>query len=204
MPEFGVIVHGPDTQGHLAGLLDPLAAVPLPGFEVVVAAVGDRTRETAEARALPGTLVLPLPDGTDDTAARAAGVTPASGRRLHFVHAKDGLPPGTPRTIAEHAHIRPRPKPPGRPPPGRPPPVPRQTPPDHPASPPSTRASSRATSAWTCRGPSSPCTASQAYATPGSASTTGATRPTQPSSWPPHLPRAETRAAYKSAGSRWT
>ncbi|PAZ12087.1 CDP-glycerol--poly(glycerophosphate) glycerophosphotransferase [Streptomyces sp. SA15] len=103
MPELSVIVHGPNTQGHLAGLLDSLAAVPLPGVEVIVAAVGDWARDTAQAHATPETLVLPLPDGTDDAAARAAGAARASGRWLHFVHAKDGLPPGAPRMVAERA-----------------------------------------------------------------------------------------------------
>ncbi|MER5212887.1 CDP-glycerol glycerophosphotransferase family protein [Streptomyces sp. NPDC002838] len=103
MPELSVIVHGPNTQGHLAGLLDSLAAVPPAGVEVIVAAVGAWARDAAQAHAAPGTLVLPLPDGTDDTAARAAGAARASGRWLHFVHAKDGLPPGSPRTVAERA-----------------------------------------------------------------------------------------------------
>ncbi|MEU6889388.1 CDP-glycerol glycerophosphotransferase family protein [Streptomyces viridosporus] len=100
MPELSVIVHGPNTQDHLTGLLDSLAAHPHPGTEVVVAAVGDWARETAERHA-PGIQVLPLPDGTSDAAARAAGAARATGRWLHFVHAKDGLPPGGPRTITE-------------------------------------------------------------------------------------------------------
>ncbi|MDL5201906.1 CDP-glycerol glycerophosphotransferase family protein [Streptomyces sp. ALI-76-A] len=101
MPELSVIVHGPDTRGHLAGLLDSLAAVPPPGVEVVVAAVGDWARETAEAHAAPGTVVLTLPDGTGDAEARAAGAARAGGRWLHFVHARDGLPAGAARTVAE-------------------------------------------------------------------------------------------------------
>ncbi|MBC9725485.1 CDP-glycerol glycerophosphotransferase family protein [Streptomyces sp. TRM68367] len=101
-PRLSVIVHGPDTQGHLAGLLDSLAAHPLPDTEVIVAAVGDWARATAEAHA-PGSAgaVLPLPDGTGDAAARAAGAARASGDWLHFVHAKDGLPAGAPRMVAE-------------------------------------------------------------------------------------------------------
>ncbi|CAM5684242.1 CDP-glycerol glycerophosphotransferase family protein [Streptomyces griseomycini] len=100
MPELSVIVHGPNTQDHLSGLLDSLAAHPRPDTEVVVAAVGDWARETAERHA-PDVRVLPLPDGTSDAAARSAGAARATGRWLHFVRAKDGLPPGGPRTIAE-------------------------------------------------------------------------------------------------------
>ena len=48
MPQLSVIVHGPNTQDHLTGLLDSLVAHPLPDVEVVVAAVGDWARETAE------------------------------------------------------------------------------------------------------------------------------------------------------------
>ncbi|MEV5435776.1 CDP-glycerol glycerophosphotransferase family protein [Streptomyces sp. NPDC052682] len=101
MPELSVIVHGPNTQDHLTGLLDSLAARPLPDAEVIVAAVGDWARETAERHA-PDVQVLPLPDGTGDAAARAAGAARATGRWLQFVHAKDGLPAGAPHTVAQH------------------------------------------------------------------------------------------------------
>ncbi|MFD8235916.1 CDP-glycerol glycerophosphotransferase family protein [Streptomyces sp. NPDC059696] len=100
MAELSVIVHGPNVQDHLTELLDSLAAHPLADAEVIVAAVGDWARETAE-RHTPDVQVVPLPDGTGDAAARAAGAARASGRWLHFVHAKDGLPAGTPRTVAE-------------------------------------------------------------------------------------------------------
>ncbi|MFD5482953.1 CDP-glycerol glycerophosphotransferase family protein [Streptomyces hawaiiensis] len=100
MAELSVIVHGPNVQDHLTELLGSLAAHPLPDAEVIVAAVGDWARETAERHA-PEVQVVPLPDGTGDAAARAAGASRASGRWLHFVHAKDGLPAGTPRTVAE-------------------------------------------------------------------------------------------------------
>ncbi|MEU3983691.1 CDP-glycerol glycerophosphotransferase family protein [Streptomyces sp. NPDC026672] len=100
MPELSVVVHGPDTRGRLTELLDSLDARPLPDAEVIVVAVGDRAREAAEGHA-PGTVVLPLPDGTDDAAARAAGAARASGRWLHFVHGKDGLPAGAVRLVAE-------------------------------------------------------------------------------------------------------
>ncbi|WP_225831580.1 CDP-glycerol:glycerophosphate glycerophosphotransferase [Streptomyces sp. NK08204] len=100
MPQLSVIVYGPNTQGHLTELLDSLAALPLPDTEVIVAAVGDWARETAEGHA-PDITVVPLPDGTTDTAARSAGARQARGHWLHFVHAKDGLPAGAPRLLAE-------------------------------------------------------------------------------------------------------
>ncbi|MFJ4240327.1 CDP-glycerol glycerophosphotransferase family protein [Streptomyces iakyrus] len=100
MAELSIVVHGPNVQDHLTELLDSLAAHPLPDAEVIVAAVGDWARETAERHA-PEVQVVPLPDGTGDAAARAAGAVRASGRWLHFVHAKDGLPAGTPRMVAE-------------------------------------------------------------------------------------------------------
>ncbi|MFI6852541.1 CDP-glycerol glycerophosphotransferase family protein [Streptomyces sp. NPDC050416] len=100
MAELSVIVHGPNVQDHLTELLDSLAAHPLPDAELIVAAVGDWARATAE-RHTPDVQVVPLPDGTGDAAARAAGAARATGRWLHFVHAKDGLPAGAPRTVAE-------------------------------------------------------------------------------------------------------
>ncbi|MFF5442669.1 CDP-glycerol glycerophosphotransferase family protein [Streptomyces achromogenes] len=100
MPQLSVIVYGPNAQGHLAELLDSLTAHPPPDTEVIVAAVGDWARETAEGHA-PGATVVALPDGTDDAQARTAGAARARGRWLHFVHAKDGLPAGGPRLIAE-------------------------------------------------------------------------------------------------------
>ncbi|MFI9251340.1 CDP-glycerol glycerophosphotransferase family protein [Streptomyces sp. NPDC053069] len=100
MPQLSVIVYGPNAQGHLTELLGSLEAHPLPDAEVIVAAVGDWARETAEGHA-PDTIVVPLPDGTGDAAARAAGAARATGRWLHFVHAKDGLPAGAARLIAE-------------------------------------------------------------------------------------------------------
>ncbi|MEU6814744.1 CDP-glycerol glycerophosphotransferase family protein [Streptomyces sp. NPDC046860] len=100
MPQLSVIVYGPNTQGHLAELLDSLDAHPLPDTEVIVAAVGDWARETAEGHA-PETVTVALPEGTGDAEARSAGAARASGRWLHFVHAKDGLPAGAPRLLAE-------------------------------------------------------------------------------------------------------
>lgn len=100
MPQLSIIVYGPNAQGHLTELLDSVEARPLPDAEVIVAAVGEWARETAEGHS-PETVVVPLPDGTGDAAARAAGAARASGRWLHFVHAKDGLPAGASRLIAE-------------------------------------------------------------------------------------------------------
>ncbi|WEO97079.1 CDP-glycerol glycerophosphotransferase family protein [Streptomyces sp. FXJ1.172] len=100
MPQLSVIVYGPNAQGHLTELLDSVEAHPLLDAEIVVAAVGDWAQETAEGHA-PETIVVPLPEGTGDAAARAAGAARASGRWLHFVHAKDSLPAGAPRQIAE-------------------------------------------------------------------------------------------------------
>ncbi|MGW0416970.1 CDP-glycerol--poly(glycerophosphate) glycerophosphotransferase, partial [Streptomyces collinus] len=76
MPQLSVIVYGPNTQGHLTELLDALESRPLPDAEVIVAAVGDWARETAEGHA-PHTVVVPLPEGTSDAAARAAGAARA-------------------------------------------------------------------------------------------------------------------------------
>ncbi|MFH9431325.1 CDP-glycerol glycerophosphotransferase family protein [Streptomyces sp. NPDC017615] len=100
MPQLSVIVYGPNTQGHLAELLDSLDAHPLPDTEVIVAAVGDWARETAEGHA-PETVTVVLPEGTGDARARSAGAARATGRWLHFVHAKDSLPAGAPRLLAE-------------------------------------------------------------------------------------------------------
>ncbi|MDF3143004.1 CDP-glycerol--poly(glycerophosphate) glycerophosphotransferase, partial [Streptomyces sp. T21Q-yed] len=72
MPELSVIVHGPNTQDRLTGLLASLAEHPHPEVEVIVAAVGAWAQETARAYASE-MLVLPLPDGTGDAAARSAG-----------------------------------------------------------------------------------------------------------------------------------
>ncbi|AOR33960.1 transferase [Streptomyces fodineus] len=100
MPQLSVIVYGPNAQGHLTELLDSLAAHPLPDAEVIVAAVGDWAQEAAEGHT-PETVVVPLPEGTADAAARTAGAARATGRWLHFVQAKDSLPAGAPRLIAE-------------------------------------------------------------------------------------------------------
>ncbi|MFF8104454.1 CDP-glycerol glycerophosphotransferase family protein [Streptomyces sp. NPDC016640] len=99
MPELSVIVHGPNTQDRLTGLLGSLTAHPLPDTEIVVAAVGDWAHRTARRHA-PHVQVLPLPEGTSDAVARAAGAARATGRWLHFVRSKDGVPPGSPRTLA--------------------------------------------------------------------------------------------------------
>lgn len=100
-PDLSVVVHGRNVQDHLPALLDSLDAHPLTGVEVIVAAVGDWARETAERHA-PAFTVLPLPEGAGDAAARSAGAARARGRWLHFVHAKDGLPAGAPSALARH------------------------------------------------------------------------------------------------------
>ncbi|MGW1159028.1 CDP-glycerol glycerophosphotransferase family protein [Streptomyces sp. NPDC002519] len=102
-PGLSVIIHGPDPQGHLGELLDSLTAQPVAGAEVIVTTVGDWARQQAERRAAgdPRMVVLPLPEGTSDGAARAAGADRATGRWLHFVHAKDGLPAGALRAVAD-------------------------------------------------------------------------------------------------------
>ncbi|MFF9863604.1 CDP-glycerol glycerophosphotransferase family protein [Streptomyces tendae] len=99
-PELSVVVHGRNVQDHLPDLLDSLAAHPLPGVEVIVAAVGDWAREVA-GRHAPAFTVVPLPDGAGDAAGRSAGAARARGRWLHFVHAKDGLPVGAAPAVAE-------------------------------------------------------------------------------------------------------
>jgi CDP-glycerol glycerophosphotransferase len=102
-PGLSVVVHGPDPQGHLGELLDALSTQPFTEAEVVIAAVGDWARQQAERRAAddPRMVVVPLPEGTSDGAARAAGAARANGRWLHFVHARDGLPVGAPRTVTD-------------------------------------------------------------------------------------------------------
>ncbi|MGW5480251.1 CDP-glycerol glycerophosphotransferase family protein [Streptomyces sp. NPDC004008] len=102
-PGLSVIVHGPDPQGHLGELLDSLTAQPFTGAEVIIATVGEWAKQQAEQRAAhdPRMVVLPLPEGTSDGAARAAGADRATGRWLHFVHAKDGLPAGALRAVAD-------------------------------------------------------------------------------------------------------
>lgn len=102
-PGLSIIVHGPDSQGHLGELLDALATHHFTEAEVVVAAVGDWARQQAERRAAQDSrmVVVALPEGTGDGAARAAGAARATGRWLHFVHAKDGLPVDALRTVGD-------------------------------------------------------------------------------------------------------
>lgn len=102
-PGLSVVVYGPEARGHLAELLDSLAAQPFTGVEIVLAAVGERARREAERAAQRDGRVraLPLPADTDEAAARTAGAEHATGAWLHFVRAEDALPPGTPRVLAE-------------------------------------------------------------------------------------------------------
>ncbi|MFI2613227.1 CDP-glycerol glycerophosphotransferase family protein [Streptomyces sp. NPDC018584] len=98
-PVLSVVVYGRNVQGHLPAGLDALTAQASPGVEVIVAAVGASARDAAAGR--PGVTVVPLPEGTDDAAARVAGAERAGGRWLHFVHSKDTVPTGAPRTVAD-------------------------------------------------------------------------------------------------------
>lgn len=100
-PGLSVVVHGPDTQGHLGELLDALATQPHADAEVIVAAVGDWARQTAQASVDPRVVVLALPDGTSPAEARTAGAERATGRWLHFVPARDRLPAGALRAVAD-------------------------------------------------------------------------------------------------------
>ncbi|MEU8955808.1 CDP-glycerol glycerophosphotransferase family protein [Streptomyces sp. NPDC048518] len=97
--ELSVVVHGRNVQGHLGACLDALAAQASPGVEVIVAAVGPAAQSAAAGR--PGVTVVPLPEGTGDGAARAAGAERAAGRWLHFVQSKDTVPTGAPRAVAD-------------------------------------------------------------------------------------------------------
>ncbi|WP_369214170.1 bifunctional glycosyltransferase/CDP-glycerol:glycerophosphate glycerophosphotransferase [Streptomyces flavofungini] len=103
-PRLSVVVYGRDVQGRLGACLDALTAQASGTgesgtFEVVVAAVGPAAQEAAADR--PGVTVVPLPEGTDDGVARRAGGERAAGRWLHFVHSKDTVPTGAPRTVAD-------------------------------------------------------------------------------------------------------
>ncbi|WP_087887613.1 CDP-glycerol glycerophosphotransferase family protein [Streptomyces alboflavus] len=116
MPELSVVVYGRNAQGHLPDALAELtgtgldgtgpvgAADPAPGapaVEVVVAAVGPSAQDAAAHH--PSVTVVPLPEGTPDSAARAAGAARASGRWLQFVHSKDGVTALAARAVAERA-----------------------------------------------------------------------------------------------------
>ncbi|MFJ6565805.1 CDP-glycerol glycerophosphotransferase family protein [Streptomyces sp. NPDC091292] len=108
-PHLSVIVHGRNVQGHLAACLDGIADRPSTATEVIVAAVGASARRVADTYAArdPRFTTVPLPDGTSDGAARAAGAERARGTWLHFTHAKDRLPAGALRTIADATSGRP-------------------------------------------------------------------------------------------------
>lgn len=100
MPDLSVVVYGRNVQGHLPEALAELADAG-PAVEVVLAAVGASAQEAAARH--PYVTVVPLPDGTPDGAARAAGAARASGRRLQFAHSKDGVPALAARAVAERA-----------------------------------------------------------------------------------------------------
>ncbi|MER7349486.1 CDP-glycerol glycerophosphotransferase family protein [Streptomyces aurantiacus] len=100
MPDLSVVVYGRNVQGHLPDALQELA-VAGPAVEVVLAAVGASAQEAAARH--PYVTVVPLPDGTPDGAARAAGAARATGRWLQFAHSKDGVPGLAARAVAERA-----------------------------------------------------------------------------------------------------
>ncbi|MFD9887419.1 CDP-glycerol glycerophosphotransferase family protein [Streptomyces alboflavus] len=116
MPELSVVVYGRNAQGHLPDALAELtgagldgtgpagAADPAPGppaVEVIVAAVGPSAQDAAAHH--PSVTVVPLPEGTPDGAARAAGAARATGRWLQFVRSKDGVTALAARAVAERA-----------------------------------------------------------------------------------------------------
>ncbi|GGR79404.1 transferase [Streptomyces aureoverticillatus] len=100
MPDLSVVLYGRNVQGHLPETLAELA-VAAPAVEVVLAAVGTSAQEAAARH--PYVTVVPLPDGTPDAAARAAGAARATGRWLQFAHSKDGVPGLAARAVAERA-----------------------------------------------------------------------------------------------------
>ncbi|MGH4032854.1 CDP-glycerol glycerophosphotransferase family protein [Actinomycetota bacterium Odt1-20B] len=101
-PQLTVVVYGRNVQGRLDECLDSVTGPAAPaGTEVIVAAVGASARSAAEQ--YPGVTVVPLPDGTPDGAARAAGAERANGRRLLFVHSKDTVVTGALRAVTERA-----------------------------------------------------------------------------------------------------
>ncbi|MFD0414821.1 CDP-glycerol glycerophosphotransferase family protein [Streptomyces sp. NPDC127108] len=123
MPELSVVLYGRNVQGHLpetlaelvgtglagtglagtglAGATGPAPAAGAPTVEVIVAAVGPSAQDAASRH--PSVTVVPLPDGTPDSAARAAGAARASGRWLQFVRSKDGVTALAARGAAERA-----------------------------------------------------------------------------------------------------
>ncbi|MGA4841554.1 CDP-glycerol glycerophosphotransferase family protein [Streptomyces sp. G45] len=99
-PPLTVVVHGRNVQGQLTETLGPLAREAAEsGTQVVVAAVGASARAAAGRH--PGIDVVPLPDGTSDGVARAAGADRATGRWLHFVPSKDTVPTGAAHAVAD-------------------------------------------------------------------------------------------------------
>ncbi|MBJ3811481.1 CDP-glycerol glycerophosphotransferase family protein [Streptomyces flavofungini] len=127
MPELSVVVYGRNVQGHLPEALAELTGAgpagtglagtgpvgtagpapgeapttPAPVVEVIVAAVGPTAQDAAARH--PSVTVVPLPDGTPDSTARAAGAARATGRWLQFAHSKDGVTALAARGAAERA-----------------------------------------------------------------------------------------------------
>ncbi|MBO1337600.1 CDP-glycerol glycerophosphotransferase family protein [Streptomyces sp. VRA16 Mangrove soil] len=97
-PVLSVIVYGRDVQGLLGVCLDSVTAQLPPEAELLTAAVGDEAQDVAVRG---GGTVVPLPDGTDDAGARAAGADRARGRWLWWVSGKDRLPVGAVRAMLD-------------------------------------------------------------------------------------------------------
>nr|WP_018530008.1 CDP-glycerol glycerophosphotransferase family protein [Streptomyces sp. SID8379] len=95
---MSIIVHGHDIQGLLGACLDSVAAQLPPEAELLTAAVGATAQDVAVR---DGGTVVPLPEGTSDAEARAAGAERAQGTWLWFVRAKDRLPVGAVRTLLD-------------------------------------------------------------------------------------------------------
>ncbi|MCX3063332.1 CDP-glycerol glycerophosphotransferase family protein [Streptomyces beihaiensis] len=93
---MSIVVHGRDLQGLLAPCLESVTGQLPPEVELVTAAVGENAQDVAVRH---GGVVVPLPDGTTDAAARAAGAERARGTWLWFLSAKDRLLPGGPQAM---------------------------------------------------------------------------------------------------------
>ncbi|MEV3872422.1 CDP-glycerol glycerophosphotransferase family protein [Streptomyces sp. NPDC049906] len=108
-PRLSAVVHGRNVQGHLQECLEDLVTGPAAPVEVIVATTDPAAHRLAERYAAqdPRLLPLPLPDGTGDAAARAAGAARATTPWLHFVPAKDRVPGGAWRTVTDLAAAQP-------------------------------------------------------------------------------------------------
>ncbi|MFE9660057.1 CDP-glycerol glycerophosphotransferase family protein [Streptomyces sp. NPDC005955] len=98
-----MVVHGANVQGHLHDCLDAIVSGPAAPVEVIVATTTPAAHRLAERFATqdPRLVPVPLADGTPDAVARSAGAARATAPWLHLVPAKDRVPAGAPRTVAE-------------------------------------------------------------------------------------------------------